>query len=109
MVSVTAPVAQSKTHEYWHSRSKELENGTSESDRTRLKALRLLRHAFFGEEEESALEILNEAGNLRSEDTKLEWQKHIQDQGRSAAKYLYPLYFSKAMKRSKVRMWCKAG
>ena len=40
-------------HEYWLSRRKELEKGTSESDRTRLRALRLLRYAFFGEEKRS--------------------------------------------------------
>ena len=96
-------------HEYWLSRRKELEKGTSESDRTRLRALRLLRYAFFGEEEESSLAILDEALNLLSKDTKLEWIKHVKGHGRDAAQRLYPLYFAKAMKRAEVRMWCQNG
>jgi hypothetical protein len=96
-------------HEYWFSRRKELEKGTSETDRTRLRALRLLRYAFFGEEEQASLEIFDEAVNLLSKDPKLAWIKDTKGHGRDAAQRLYPLYFAKAMKRAEVRMWCKNG
>ena len=96
------------TSEYWGPRYKELLEETTERDRVRLKAIRLLRHAYFGEEKTAALTILDQAGNLLFNDPKT-WRNHLRGQGREAARRLYPLFFSKAMKRSRLRMWCKDG
>jgi hypothetical protein len=74
----------------------------------RLKALRLLRHAYFAVEEVTAVAILDEVGPLLFSDPNT-FRNHLRGQGREAARRLYPLYFSKAMKRSRVRMWCKDG
>jgi hypothetical protein len=72
-------------HEYWLSRRKELEKGTSESDRARLRALRLLRYAFFGEEEESSLAILDEALNFQRYETRVDKTRKRPRARRSAA------------------------
>jgi hypothetical protein len=37
------------------------------------------------------------------------WRNHLKGQGREAARRLYPSFFSKAIKRSRLRMWCKDG
>jgi hypothetical protein len=96
------------TSGYLGPRYKELLEETTEHDRVRLKAIRLLRHAYFGEDKTAALTILDQAGNLLFNDPNT-WRNHVRGQGREAARRLYPLFFSKAMKRCKLRMWCKDG
>lgn len=97
--------------EYFYARKNELDKHTSKSDRNRLQALRLLRHAFFGDDidENKTLELLDKAGKMLAEDTKLKWQERIRDQGRDAARGLYPIYFSKAIKNARLLMWCRSG
>jgi hypothetical protein len=70
-----------------------------------------LRRAFAGEDDASSQEILDSARNLLQQHPRI-WAstiEGIQGQEREMAKRLYPLVFSKAMERAKVRMWCKDG
>ena len=99
------------TSEYWTSRYKELKEETSEYDRTRIAALKLLRHAFTGEDDASSQDILDSVRNLLQQHPRI-WAstiKELQGQERETARRLYPLVFSKEMERAKVRMWCRDG
>jgi hypothetical protein len=108
------------TSEFWFSRRKELEGETNEYDRLRVRALRLLRNAYFGESDESFQDVFDRAmkmlthhpqnliPRLRGRNSQaLEFS--IRGKEREAARHIYPLFLSKMMERAKVRMWCKDG
>jgi len=87
-------------------RIKELEKETSELDRNRIKALCMLRRAYyyFGADEDSAREILKEVEELGVFREELSNEPSYKS-NRSRVRILYPLMFGEALKHARVRMW----
>jgi hypothetical protein len=96
------------TSDFWElpSRIKELEKETSEPDRRRIRALCMLRRAYyyFGEDEDSAREILKKVEELCAFREELS-NEPAYTSNRGRVRILYPLMFGKALKHARVRMW----
>jgi hypothetical protein len=99
------------TSDFWELSSrqyKELKKETTERDRLHVRALRLLRRAYIGEDEDSAREIMKKVEDLcifppeHNSALALDpsWGGNL-----ARARHLYPLVFSRALKQARVRMW----